>query len=689
MALNLRRMEFVHPEILWGLGALAIPIAIHLLHFRRFRRVRFSQVAFLKAIQRETKATQQIKHWWILLLRLLAFTGLILAFAQPKLVSESSDRTTGNAGHAVSIYVDNSFSMEGAGEEGQLLQSARNKAALIIEQYKPTDQFQVITNEFSGRDQVFLTRDQALERLASIQPVPQAKQLSEVMARAENQLTQSTDRTRSAYLFTDLQKNTHTFAPDMPAPDSSIQWLFVPELAGSTPNIWVDSVWFDEPMRITDRPAALRVRFGHNSKAAVDAVPMALEINGQRVALGTFNLVPGLATDTVLRYTHGAAGIQSGTVRIEDAPIRFDDAWHFGYDVVDRIRVAILSSNTNDAGTRAVERIFETASGLYDVEVRTQWSPGSLTEFHLIALCEWPAQNSGFANAMSRYVQRGGTLVLLPKTGEADQELLKALNLNTGNNWIEAPDRVQDLAVSHPFFDGIFSQTPDRMDLPAVRELWERRVGFNESILATTERGKPFLTRLPFGKGQAFLFSTGVSEEATNLTRHALFVPLLLRMGEQSAAGRVHQGSIGQFDTWELNLDAASAERLTLQGAQKWLPETRQTGGSLKISLGNLSLSAGHYVLTNETASLATLGLNNDRRESDHAAFDPASFESQFTNRGWTRMQVITATSSVLPQVIQQIEQGTPLWKACVILAILALILEALFLRIWKHSSKA
>jgi hypothetical protein len=102
-----------------------------------------------------------------------------------------------------------------------------------------------------------------------------------------------------------------------------------------------------------------------------------------------------------------------------------------------------------------------------------------------------------------------------------------------------------------------------------------------------------------------------------------------------------------------------------------------------------LSLSAGHYVLTNETESLATLGLNNDRRESDHAAFDPASFESQFTNRGWTRMQVITATSSVLPQVIQQIEQGTPLWKACVILAILALILEALFLRIWKHSSKA
>jgi hypothetical protein len=290
---------------------------------------------------------------------------------------------------------------------------------------------------------------------------------------------------------------------------------------------------------------------------------------------------------------------------------------------------------------------------------------------------------------MSRFVERGGTLVVLPKTEDADRELMAALNLNAENNWIKAPDRVQDLAVSHPFFDRIFSQTPDRMDLPSLTELWDRRVGLNETILASTERGKPFLTRLPFGKGQAFLFSTGVAEEATNLTRHALFVPLLLRMGEQSAAGRVHQGSIGQFDTWDLNLDAVSTENLSLQGSQKWLPETRQTGGSLKISLGNLPLAAGHYALANETESLATLGLNNDRRESDHAAYDPASFESQFTSRGWTRMQIINATSSVLPQVIQQLEQGTPLWKACLILAIIALILEALFLRIWKHSSKA
>ena len=110
-------MEFVHPEILWGLGALAVPIAIHLLHFRRFKRVRFSQVAFLKDVQRDARATQQIRHWWVLLLRLLAFAALIVAFAQPTWFEGDAD-TEAAAGHAVSIYVDNSLSMEGMGEEG-------------------------------------------------------------------------------------------------------------------------------------------------------------------------------------------------------------------------------------------------------------------------------------------------------------------------------------------------------------------------------------------------------------------------------------------------------------------------------------------------------------------------------------------------------------------------------------------
>ena len=272
------------------------------------------------------------------------------------------------------------------GEEGQLLQSARNKASLVVEQYEPTDQFQVLTNDFSGRDQTFLTRDQAVERIEGIRPTNRSQTLVSVLERIENQLEKAPNRRRSAYVFSDLQASTHRLSAEAAPPDSSIQWFFVPELAANSPNIWVDSVWFDEPVRIEGRQAALHVRMDHNSRASVDRIPMSLRINGERVAIGTFNLVPGIPTDTVLRYTHGTAGIQSASVEIDDAPIRFDDQWHFGYDVLDQINILVLSSGDSEAVNTALRRAFNTAGGLYRVAFQNQWSPGDFAGHQVVVL---------------------------------------------------------------------------------------------------------------------------------------------------------------------------------------------------------------------------------------------------------------------------------------------------------------
>ena len=130
----------------------------------------------------------------------------LTAFAQPTwFEGEEQSLASSTAGHTISIYVDNSLSMEGMGEEGQLLQSARNKASLVVEQYEPTDQFQVLTNDFSGRDQTFLTRDQAVERIEGIRPTNRSQTLVSVLERIENQLEKAPNRRRSAYVFSDLK----------------------------------------------------------------------------------------------------------------------------------------------------------------------------------------------------------------------------------------------------------------------------------------------------------------------------------------------------------------------------------------------------------------------------------------------------------------------------------------------------
>ncbi|HYH57062.1 MAG TPA: BatA domain-containing protein, partial [Anseongella sp.] len=76
-------MSFLFPTFLLALAAAAVPVIIHLFNFRKFRRLRFTNVRFLQEIKQETDSRSRIKHWLILAARVLTLVFLVLAFAQP------------------------------------------------------------------------------------------------------------------------------------------------------------------------------------------------------------------------------------------------------------------------------------------------------------------------------------------------------------------------------------------------------------------------------------------------------------------------------------------------------------------------------------------------------------------------------------------------------------------------------
>ena len=76
-------MQFKHPELLYALFALLIPIIIHLFQLRKFKKEAFTNVAFLKKVTSQTRKSSQIKKWLTLITRLFLLACLIFAFAQP------------------------------------------------------------------------------------------------------------------------------------------------------------------------------------------------------------------------------------------------------------------------------------------------------------------------------------------------------------------------------------------------------------------------------------------------------------------------------------------------------------------------------------------------------------------------------------------------------------------------------
>ena len=76
-------MNFLYPQFLWALLAIAIPIIIHLFNFKKFKKVYFSDLRLLKEVEMETSKKSNLKHLLILLSRILAIAALVFAFAQP------------------------------------------------------------------------------------------------------------------------------------------------------------------------------------------------------------------------------------------------------------------------------------------------------------------------------------------------------------------------------------------------------------------------------------------------------------------------------------------------------------------------------------------------------------------------------------------------------------------------------
>ena len=76
-------MQFKHPEILYFLALLILPILVHLFQLQKFIKVPFTNVAFLQKLALQTRKSSRIKKWLILATRLALLAAIILAFAQP------------------------------------------------------------------------------------------------------------------------------------------------------------------------------------------------------------------------------------------------------------------------------------------------------------------------------------------------------------------------------------------------------------------------------------------------------------------------------------------------------------------------------------------------------------------------------------------------------------------------------
>ena len=192
-----------------------IPIIIHLFNFRRFKKVYFTNVSFIKDLKQQTQKQSRLKH---LTNSYFADSGhyLLLSWLlQNPIIPVSENIVEPHKKNAVSIYIDNSFSLQAESEKGILLEEAKEKAKEIASVYKSSDLFQILTNDFEGKHQRFVSKDEFNDWVNDVKISPVVKTIPEVITRQEAVFKDNPTTVKTAYIISDFQKS--IFSENLPA----------------------------------------------------------------------------------------------------------------------------------------------------------------------------------------------------------------------------------------------------------------------------------------------------------------------------------------------------------------------------------------------------------------------------------------------------------------------------------------
>ncbi|MCH1581654.1 MAG: BatA domain-containing protein [Flavobacteriales bacterium] len=696
-------MQFVHPEVLWALLALTIPVLVHLFSFRRHRKVAFSQTAFLKELRMESRSRNRIRNWLILLMRLAAMSAIILAFAEPFWPAEGDENQGGQK--LVSLYLDTSPSMELEGRNGPMLEAAKSGALALVESHAVTDRFHVVSSTFEASDRRWLTKEEALERIASLQPGHAAPGIRDVLLHQQEFLSSAEADQRHAYLFTDLQASSHALTGETSGMvDSSMVVRFISQQAQPQVNIRVDSAWFDTPMRLVGRSEVLHVRITHDATRPVDALPLSVNINGRKAAIGSYRIVPGLPTDTVLRFRHETSGPVHAVVSTTDAPVTFDDALHIGYSVAENVQVTLVQGRASTPAEQvALGRLFGDAA-LHEVQSMdaAALDYGTLESADLIVLQGVRDPSNGLVGALLRNVEAGKSLLMLPPAsplGEGWNELLLGLGGQPVADWVESetPVRLGTLHHTHPLFEGVFARDPRRVDLPTVKGWHTRsRNGSLERDLLSFADGRPFLTTGLSGLGRYHFCAAPLDAAWSNLSQHALLVPMTLRMAETSRATGLQQFTSGEEVAVLLQgLEGATGARLALRptsgdAGTRTMLEAGPVPGGVEVYLPLREATPGTYFLETITPTssgvdsaqvVMALGINPSRSESDLEVWDATDLKQALLTEGWKRSDVLSSDVEDVVEEVEELEAGQPLWLSLIALSLMFLLIEMSLLK--------
>lgn len=636
-------MQFRHPEILYALFLLIIPILIHLFRLRKFQKVDFTNVKFLKEVSAKTRRSSSIKKWLILATRLLLFSSIIIAFAQPYF---RSNNTVPNANTI--IYLDNSYSMQANGKSGQLLESCKSQLIRFLPENK---QVALITN-----NEIF--EDVTKNEIQNISFSSNQLDLESILLNAKSITPKATSQS-NLLLISDLQLSDENIS----LKNYDIN-LFKLELEKETiSNIAIDTAYLSNSNPTTQTLIVKLTSYGTNGSTT------SLSLYNADKLLGKSSVNFENKSDTLLQFELQNSSITKGIIKIEDNNLTFDNTLYFNINKPAPIKVISITevedSFLKNIYTQPQFNFISAASKNVDYN--------ELEDAQVVILNELSEISNSLKNNLIKKAKDDVVFITIPSLKLIDSNLktlYQNLKLPEFTSIYEKEKLITKITFQHPVFKNAFDKQISNFDYPTVKKSFIVNTNFGYPILGYEDL-KPFLIALD----NNYTFTAPLNIDNSNFQQSPLIVLSFYNIGLSALRPTQLYYSLGKNNVIDIPIKKSGDNILTLKTeSQSFIPRQQQFEDQIKINTKEFPEQAGNYEVIYGNTVVYDISYNVDREEN---ILNTIRLENDSKIQEIKSVPEFTKISGFTQEV-------DSFWKWFVTFALFFLIIETLLLKYFK-----
>lgn len=641
-------MQFKHPEILYFLFLLVIPILVHLFQLRRFKTVYFTNVKLLKELQTQTRKSSKIKKWLLLVTRLLVLTCLIIAFAQPYFKHQNTPKK----GNELIIVLDNSFSMQAKGPKGELLKRSIQE---LLEELPENQSFSLLTNSELYWDTDIKSIQKELQNLDySALPF----QLDYLLNQVEIKKKQVP---KDYIIITDAIQAESKKAIEL-AQNNSV--YFIQPKAENLSNISIQNVAISQVM---DQFYELKINlqsFGSKKRE----IPLSVISSGKKLAT---TLVQIDKSNKEIKLTIPKKDIQA-TIHIEDQSLAYDNDFYLSISKPEKAALLAIGSL---AQNNFLDRIFTAEEFHFKSTELKSLDYNQIENQEAIVLNELDDLPLALGTTLKTYYEKGGTIIFIPNKNNTPSTLNNFV-ANFGSlkyGMLSSTEKkITTINFSHPLYQAVFKNKVTNFQYPKVKSSFGL-IG-NTAVLHYEDQSI-FMGSSTNQLGNFYAFAAPINKQNSNFQNAPLIVPTLYNMGQNQSKTGINAYTIGENQSLILETVLTKDEAVAIQNNDySFIPLQQILNAKCKLTFGDYPEKAGNYEVIKDEESLKKISFNFARTESDITAINSGIFDT-FTK--------VNNIATVLNDIASE-RSSSEIWKWFLFGTLLLLCTELLIQKLIK-----